>query len=159
MQLTHFTDYSLRTLIYLGAHPDRLCTIAEIAEVYGVSVNHLMKVVSRLATRGYVETVRGKGGGLRLARSARLINLGEVVRDMEERFDIVECFDAARQDCPLLPACALKSILNDARRNFLATIDRHTLQEVIGGAGGPLAPPPAGKRIPIRRAGARGAGA
>jgi len=159
MQLTHFTDYSLRTLIYLGAHPDRLCTIAEIAEVYGVSVNHLMKVVSRLATRGYVETVRGKGGGLRLARSARLINLGEVVRDMEERFDIVECFDAARQDCPLLPACALKSILNDARRNFLATIDRHTLQEVIGGAGGQLAPPPAGKRIPIRRAGARGAGA
>jgi Rrf2 family nitric oxide-sensitive transcriptional repressor len=132
MQLTRFTDYSLRVLIYLSAYPDRLCTIAEIAESYGVSENHLMKVVSRLSSTGYVESVRGKGGGIRLARPPNMINLGAVVRDTEERFDIVECFNEENQHCPLLPACTLKSILHDASRNFLATLDRHTIQDVLG---------------------------
>jgi len=132
MQLTRFTDYSLRVLVYLGAHPTRLCTISEIAEAYRISENHLMKVVNRLATAGYIETVRGKGGGMRLSRAPKLINIGAVVRDMEERFDIVECFDEQHQDCPLLPACALKSVLADARRNFMSTIDRYSLQDVIG---------------------------
>jgi Rrf2 family nitric oxide-sensitive transcriptional repressor len=152
MQLTHFTDYSLRTLIFLGAHPERLCTISEIAEAYAVSVNHLMKVVNRLSTCGYVETLRGKGGGMRLARAPRLINIGEVIRDMEERFDIVECFNEEHQDCPLLPACSLKSILNDARRSFMAAVDRHTLQDVLGGASGMFSLAKS-KKIPIRRAG------
>jgi Rrf2 family transcriptional regulator, nitric oxide-sensitive transcriptional repressor len=111
-----------------------------------------MKVVNRLSTRGYIETLRGKGGGMRLARAPRLINIGEVVRDMEERFDIVECFNEEHQDCPLLPACSLKSVLNDARRNFMAALDRHTLLDVLGGASGMFSLAK-GKGIPIRRAG------
>ena len=132
MQLTRFTDYALRVLIYVSAHPERLCTIAEIAEGYGISENHLMKVVNRLSSAGYINTVRGKGGGMRLARPPKMINVGAVVRDMEERFDIVECFNEEHQSCPLLPACALKSILHEASRNFLATLDRHTIQDVLG---------------------------
>jgi Rrf2 family nitric oxide-sensitive transcriptional repressor len=151
MQLTRFTDYALRTLIFLGAHSKRLCTISEIAGAYGVSVNHLMKVVNRLAARGYIETVRGKGGGMRLARPPRMINVGEVVRDMEERFDLVECFDEERQDCPLLPACALRSVLNDARRSFMASLDRRTLQDVLAGTGAIFAGG-RGATIALRRA-------
>ncbi len=132
MQLTLFTDYSLRVLVYLGAHPDRLCTISETADAYGISVNHLMKVVNRLSSVGYIETVRGKGGGMRLSRAPKMINIGDVVRHMEDSFDFVECLSAGRRDCPLLPACTLKSILVDARRNFMATLDRHTLQDVLG---------------------------
>jgi Rrf2 family nitric oxide-sensitive transcriptional repressor len=137
MQLTRFTDYSLRVLIYLGANPERLCTIAEIADAYAISENHLMKVVNRLSSAGYADTLRGKGGGMRLSRDPRLINIGEVVRVMEDRFDLVECFNDQHQDCPLLPACTLKSLLADAQRNFMATLDRHTLQDVLGkGLGG-----------------------
>ncbi|HYB51945.1 MAG TPA: Rrf2 family transcriptional regulator [Burkholderiaceae bacterium] len=132
MQLTRFTDYSLRVLVYLGAHPERLCTISEIADAYRISENHLMKVVNRLASSGYIETVRGKGGGMHLSRAPKMINIGAVVRDMEERFDIVECFREEPGDCPLLPACALRSVLADARHNFLSTVDRYTLQDVIG---------------------------
>src|SRR5208337_3734127 len=91
MQLTRFTDYSLRVLVYLGAYPDRLCTISETADAYGISVNHLMKVVNRLSSVGYVETIRGKGGGMRLSRAPKMINIGDVVRHMEDSFDIVEC--------------------------------------------------------------------
>jgi Rrf2 family transcriptional regulator, nitric oxide-sensitive transcriptional repressor len=132
MQLTLFTDYSLRVLIFLGANPDRLCTISEIAEAYRISANHLMKVVNRLSLGGYIETVRGKGGGMRLSRAPKLIILGDVVRHMEERFDIVECFNERQQDCPLLPACTLRSILADAHRNFMATLDHHTLKDILG---------------------------
>jgi Rrf2 family nitric oxide-sensitive transcriptional repressor len=132
MQLSVFTDYSLRVLMFLGAHPDRLSTISEIAEAYGISRNHLMKVVNRLSSVGYIETIRGKGGGMRLSRAPKMINLGDVVRHMEDRFDIVECFNEKHQDCPLLPACTLRSVLVDAHRNFMATLDRHTLQDVLG---------------------------
>jgi len=132
MQLTLFTDYSLRVLIFLGAHPDRLCTISEIAKAYGISRNHLMKVVNHLSLGGYIETVRGKGGGMRLSRAPKLLNIGDVVRYIEDRFDIVECFDEKQQDCPLLPACTLRSMLADAHRNFMATLDRYTLQDVLG---------------------------
>jgi Rrf2 family transcriptional regulator, nitric oxide-sensitive transcriptional repressor len=134
MQLTLFTDYSLRVLIFLGAHPDRLCTISEIAEAYRISGNHLMKVVNRLSSGGYIETVRGKGGGMRLSRAAKMINLGDVVRNMEERFDTVECFNEKHQDCPLLPTCTLRSVLADAHRNFMATLDSHTLEDVLASA-------------------------
>ncbi len=151
MQLTHFTDYSLRVLVFLGAHPERLCTISEIAESYGISENHLMKVVNRLSARGYIETVRGKGGGMRLARAPRLIHIGGVVRDMEERFDIVECFNEEHQDCPLLPACTLKSILSEASRSFLAALDRHNLQDVLGGDLSGMFSLAKTKRIPVRR--------
>ncbi len=153
MQLTQFTDYSLRTLMFLGAQPGRLCKIAQIAAAYGISRNHLMKVVNRLSSCGYVETIRGKGGGLRLARAPRLINLGEVVRDMEGRFDIVECFNPQHQGCPVLPSCTLKAILNDARRNFMATLDGHTLEDVISEQLAAVFTSGKGVRIPIRRTG------
>jgi Rrf2 family nitric oxide-sensitive transcriptional repressor len=132
MQLTRFTDYSVRVLIFLGAHPDRLCTISEAAEAYRISANHLMKVVNRLSAGGYIETVRGNGGGMRLSRAPNMINLGDVVRHMEDRFDIVECFNEKHRNCPLLPACPLRSVLVDAHRNFMATLDRYTLQDFLG---------------------------
>jgi len=131
MQLTRFSDYALRVLIYLGAHPHRLATIAEIAQAFGISEGHLMKVVNRLAAAGHIETVRGKGGGMRLSREPRLINLGDVVRDTEDNMNLVECFDPARQSCPLLPGCTLKSVLKEALRNFMGTLDRYTLQDVL----------------------------
>ena len=151
MQLTRFTDYALRALVYLGAHRERLSTISEIAAFYDISEAHLMKIVHRLATAGYIETLRGKGGGMRLSREPHLINLGDVVRDTEDNMNIVECFDPTRQSCPLLPACTLKSVLTEARRNFIATLDRHTLKDVLSRqtaavvAAGPRA------RIPVRR--------
>ena len=139
MQLTQFTDYALRSLVYLGSRTDRLCTVGEIAGAYGISVSHLTKVINRLGSCGYIDTVRGKGGGVRLARAPRLIGVGDVVRHMEERFHIVECFDPARRSCPLLPGCILKSVLAEAQRNFLATLDRYTLEDVVraGPAGQP----------------------
>jgi len=131
MQFTHFTDYSLRTLIYLGAQQSMLATISEVAEKYGISKSHLTKVVHQLANRGYIKTMRGKGGGMRLARLPQLINIGDVVRDMEENINLVECFNAKNQICPLLPACILKSVLLEARKNFFDTLDRYTLADLL----------------------------
>jgi len=131
MQFTHFTDYSLRTLIYLGARQDRLATISEIAESYGISQSHLTKVVHQLANRGYIQTTRGKGGGIRLAHSPQLINIGAVVRDMEENINLVECFNPNNQNCPLLPGCTLKSVLATARKNFFDTLNRYTLADLL----------------------------
>ncbi|RFC34934.1 MAG: transcriptional regulator, BadM/Rrf2 family [Candidatus Nitrotoga sp. SPKER] len=131
MQFTHFTDYSLRTLIYLGAQKNMLATISEVAAKYGISRSHLTKVVHQLANRGYIQTTRGKGGGMRLARLPQLINLGDVVRDMEENINLVECFNAKNQSCPLLPACTLKSVLLEARKNFFDTLDRYTLADLL----------------------------
>lgn len=142
MQLTRFTDYALRVLIYLGANSERLVTIKEIAEKHGLSENHLMKIVHKLATRGYIETVRGKGGGMRLARRAEMINLGEVVRDTEENMDIAECFEASTQSCVLLPSCALKSVLVEAKKSFLATLDAYSLSDLISRPTGTIKPPP-----------------
>lgn len=131
MQLTRFTDYALRVLMYLGGQSDRLVTIREIAEMHQLSENHLMKIVHKLATRGYIETVRGKGGGMRLARRAEMINLGDVVRDTEENMDIAECFTVGVQSCALLPSCALKSVLIEAKKSFLATLDLYQLSDLI----------------------------
>lgn len=132
MHLTKFTDYSLRVTIYLALHPDGLVTIADIARDYDIPANHLMKVVHRLAQRGYIETVRGKGGGMRLARAPDMINVGDLVRDTEDNMDIAECFDAAKQNCPMLPACALKSVLIEARKSFMATLDFYRLSDIMG---------------------------
>ncbi len=131
MQFTHFTDYSLHTLIYLGAQQSTLATISEVAEQYGISQSHLTKVVHQLANRGYIQTTRGKGGGMRLARLPQLINIGDVVREMEGNINLVECFNAKNQSCPLLPACILKSVLAEARKNFFDTLDRYTLADLL----------------------------
>lgn len=150
MQLTRFTDYSLRVLIYLGAHPDRLSTISEVAGSYRISENHLMKIVNHLATVGYIGTVRGKGGGMRLARAPHLINLGEVVRDCEDNLDIVECFNEQAPLCPLLPSCTLKSVLSEARKNFLATLDAYSLQDMLSDQTAPLLGRGRVVRIPVK---------
>lgn len=134
MQLTRFTDYSLRTLICLGLHQDRLMTIEEISDYYGISQAHLMKIVHHLGMRGYIETVRGRGGGIRLARRPELVSVGEVIRDTEENIHIAECF-GDDTSCRLLPSCVLKSAFAEARKNFLATLDRYLLSDLIGPRG------------------------
>ena len=130
MRLTLFTDYTLRALIYLAVQPDRLVTIGDIAEAYGISTNHLMKVVHQLATAGDVVTVRGQHGGLRLGRAAQDINLGTVVRRTEPEFAIVPCF-GSEQDCAIRPECVLAGVLDDALRAFLAVLDRRTLADLV----------------------------
>ena len=132
MQLTRFTDFSFRVLIYLGRNPERLATIDEIAAAYRISRNHLMKVVHRLGASGYIQTVRGKGGGMRLARPAERISIGDVARDTEDNMDIVECFSSDFRECALLPSCVLKSALVEARKNFLATLDGYRLSDLLG---------------------------
>ena len=131
MRLTTFSDYSLRVLMYLGARDDRVATIGEIAQAYDVSENHLMKVVHHLAQRGYVETLRGRGGGMRLARAAGDINVGEVVRGTEDCSHLVECFDPAIQGCRIAPGCTLKGLLGQAMDAFFQVLDRHTLADLL----------------------------
>ncbi|HWO99133.1 MAG TPA: Rrf2 family transcriptional regulator [Methylococcus sp.] len=130
MQLTQFTDYSLRVLIYLARMPkDGLATVPEIAEYYRISRNHLVKVVHNLSSQGFVTTTRGKGGGIRLARSPDRIGIGEVVRRTEPHMNLVECFDVKANRCGIIRGCFLKAILYEARREFLVTLDRYTLAD------------------------------
>lgn len=132
MRLTTFSDYSLRVLMYLGVHDGQLATVGEIAAAYGVSENHLVKVVHHLAQQGYVETTRGKGGGMRLAQAPGRINLGRVLRGTEDNLALVECFDAAASECRIESVCVLKGILGRALDAFFAVLDRHTLADLIG---------------------------
>jgi Rrf2 family nitric oxide-sensitive transcriptional repressor len=129
MRLTTFTDFALRALMRLAGDPDRLFTTEEIAREFGISRNHLTKVVSDLAGAGYVVTQRGAGGGFRLARDPTAITLGEVVRLLESRQALVECFRADGGACALLPQCRLKSRLAAAREAFFRELDRTTLAD------------------------------
>ncbi|MBI3284899.1 MAG: Rrf2 family transcriptional regulator [Burkholderiales bacterium] len=131
MRLTAYTDYTLRTLIYLACNRDSLATIQDIAELHGVSKNHLMKVVHQLGMSGMVETVRGRNGGLRLKREPGEINIGQVVRATETDFDMAECFNRETNTCVYAPACMLKSVLNTATKAYLATLDGVTLEDLI----------------------------
>lgn len=133
MQLTKFTDYCLRVLTYLSLRSDELATVSEIAATYGASRHHLMKVAQHLSAKGYVDTVRGKKGGIRLSRKPQFINVGEVVRDCEGDFDVVECFSKVNTQCPLLPACVLRAALKEATKSFLAVLDRYTLADLTAG--------------------------
>ena len=121
MRLTAYTDYALRVLIRLALQPQRLTTIADIAKGYGISENHLMKVVHQLGVAGLIDTVRGRNGGLRLRKSPAAISVGQVVRLMEPDMDIVPCFE---------PACPFKGVLGEARDAFLAALDRYTLADL-----------------------------
>ena len=138
MQLTRYSDYSLRVLMYLALEPDRLSTIEEIAGSYDISKAHLMKVVHQLGLRGYVETVRGRRGGLRLARRPEEIRLGDVLRSTEGDMALVECFNPAGSQCAIEPACRLRLVLHDALAAFLAVLDRHTLADLVARRRGPL---------------------
>lgn len=131
MRLTVYTDFSLRVLMYLAVSPERRPTIAEIAASYGVSKNHLMKVVHQLGVGGYIETVRGKNGGLRLARAPHEIGLGEVVRRTEPDMALVPCFHPVDAPCVIAPACRLRRALHDARGAFLEVLDGYTLADLV----------------------------
>jgi Rrf2 family nitric oxide-sensitive transcriptional repressor len=131
MQLTYYTDYSLRVLMYLAVQPERMINISEIAERYGISRNHLIKVVHNLARGGFIKSYRGKGGGIKLARDPEQINIGAVVRYTEGPLKPVECFDAERNRCVIANVCALAAIIAEACDNFFATLDRYTLADLL----------------------------
>ena len=131
MQLTLYTDYSLRVLVYLGLKGEQLSTISEIAQHYGISRNHLVKVVHNLASHGFIHTARGKGGGMRLARPPQEINIGDVVRHTEGTFNLVECFDVAGSGCPITPICKLKGALHRAMHSFMSVLDSYVLADVL----------------------------
>jgi Rrf2 family nitric oxide-sensitive transcriptional repressor len=130
MRLTEHTDYALRTLIYLGVRGDRLTPVGEVAQAYGLSKNHLLKVANHLAAAGYVQTVRGNGGGLRLAQPAEAINIGAVVRITETDLNLVPCF-CEGGGCRIEAGCVLRTTLNVALRAFLAELDRTTLADLL----------------------------
>jgi Rrf2 family nitric oxide-sensitive transcriptional repressor len=131
MQLTLFSDYSLRIALYLAAHPDRRCSVDEISRAYGISRAHLVKVVQRLTNLDVVESTRGRGGGLRLARPPADINVGALVRATEAHFNLVECFDSATNTCPIDSACGLKGTLGRARKAFFAVLEEQTLADYL----------------------------
>jgi Rrf2 family nitric oxide-sensitive transcriptional repressor len=130
MRLTTMTDYALRMLMYLAHQPQRLCTIAEIAEAYDISEAHLMKITHQLGLAGFIETVRGKGGGMRLTAAPAAINLGAVVRAIEPDFALVECFDKPNR-CALTAYCRLAGVLSGALDSIFAYLDRHTLGDLV----------------------------
>jgi Rrf2 family nitric oxide-sensitive transcriptional repressor len=130
MRLTAFSDYTLRTLTYLALHPDRFVTINEVAVAYSISANHLMKVVQALAGSGDVVTLRGPHGGLRLARPAAEIRLGDVIRRTESDAAQSPCFGTP-DTCGIQAACVLTGILADALAAFMAVLDSHTLADLI----------------------------
>lgn len=135
MRLTQHTDYAIRVLMFATSRrmrdgPEALSAIREIADAYGISENHLMKVVHRLAQVGLLHTQRGRNGGLRLARDPAETRLGEVVRQVEDDMTLVECF-GSDSTCPLTDGCRLASALDQARNDFLASLDRHTLADLV----------------------------
>ena len=132
MRLTFYSDYSLRLLMYTALRHGRLVTIQEVANAYGISKNHLMKVAFELGRKGYLETVRGRGGGLRLARPPEKIGLGEVIRAVEEDFKLVECFDTDSNGCVISGACRLRGALSRALNAYFAVLDEYTLADLTG---------------------------
>lgn len=131
MRLTSFTDYGLRVLMRLAGEPERSFTAEEVAREFRVSRDHLTKVVRALSHAGYLRTQRGAAGGFRLAKSASEIHIGTVVRLLEARHALVECFQPSGGSCTLLPRCRLKARLSAAREAFLAELDRSTLSDCI----------------------------
>jgi Rrf2 family nitric oxide-sensitive transcriptional repressor len=130
VRLTVYTDFSLRLLMYLAAKPDGISTIGEVAEAYRIPKNHLTKVAHQLGRAGYVTTVRGKGGGMRLGRPAHDIRIGDVVRETEPDMALVPCFEPVCAPCPIVPACGLRGALHQAQSAFLEVLDRYTLSDL-----------------------------
>lgn len=130
MRLTLHTDYSLRVLIHVAVADGKLITINDIAKTFDISKQHLMKVVNNLSQRGYLDTVRGRGGGIRLSRAPSDIKVGEVVRETEETLDVVGCLEQ-RGYCPIQRVCTLRGVFDEATQAFLAVLDRYTLADLI----------------------------
>lgn len=131
MQLTSFTDYSLRVLIYAAVRPNARCLTSDVSTAFGISRHHVVKVVNQLQHLGYLETTRGRGGGFALAVAPGQVCIGDVVRRTEGTMTLVECFDRNTNSCPLTRACGLKGVLRDAFDAFLAVLDGHSLADLV----------------------------
>lgn len=131
MHITRYTDYSLRVLIYLANNNDELATINQIAQSYNISKNHLMKIVQQLNLKGYLLAIRGKNGGIKLNRPASEINIGALVREVEERNNLVECFGPDNK-CVITPSCQLKNMFAEAQESFFKTLDNYVLEDLLG---------------------------
>lgn len=130
MQITYYTDYAFRVLIYLALKKQDLATIQEISNYYKISKNHLTRVVCHLGELGFIETIRGKKGGIRLSRSTKSIKLKDVLVQMEPHFNIVECFNTKENKCRLTPTCKLQHVFSKARNNFLSAFETLTLHDI-----------------------------
>jgi Rrf2 family nitric oxide-sensitive transcriptional repressor len=146
MRLTLYTDYSLRVLLYLANKEDEIVTITELADFYKISRNHLVKVVHNLGLNGYLLTIRGRNGGLKLARPAKEIQIGEVVRSTEPDFDLLECFNPATDQCVITRSCNLKGVIFNAQASFMGVLDKYTLADITKSSRKKL---PSFKSIPI----------
>ena len=133
MRLTTMTDYAMRLLMYVAQRPARLCTIAEVAQAYDISEAHLMKITHQLGQSGWLTTVRGKGGGMRLAAAPNEINLGAVVRSIEPDFFLVDCLGAGTV-CTLNGSCRLTGIISGALQSFMQHLDGYTLADLLPAA-------------------------
>lgn len=132
MQLKKYTDYSLRTLIFVGLRKDNeLASIKEISEVYDISHNHLGKIVHELTRLGLLESIRGRGGGIRLSKPPEEINIGHLIRLLESDFTLLECFDSEKNHCVISPGCTLKHTLNKALHAFYKVLEEYTLDDLI----------------------------
>ena len=133
MNLTQLTDYSLRVLIYLGSTEEDLVSTQQISDAYSISNNHLIKVVNKLGHLDYIELIRGRNGGMRLARDPSEINIADVVKDVEPGFHIVECFNPAKSNCPIIPVCGLIGPIELAKNAFIDELNKYTLEDAIKG--------------------------
>lgn len=131
MQLTQYTDYSLRVLIYLAKKAGEMATVHEIAEYHGISRNHLVKIIHNLSIKGFITTTRGRNGGMTLSRPPSEITLGDVVRKTEPNFNIAECFNAASNCCVISSTCGLKSIFREAQAGFIKVMDKYNLADAV----------------------------
>jgi Rrf2 family nitric oxide-sensitive transcriptional repressor len=131
MQLTQFSDYAMRTVLYLGSHPRKLVSVGEISRAYGISRHHLVKVVQRLTELGVVRAQRGRGGGMQLAMDPSAINVGWLIRQTEPHFNMVECFDPMVNRCPIASACGLNEALDRATHAFLDVLSEYSLDRFL----------------------------
>ncbi|MFI4957238.1 MAG: Rrf2 family transcriptional regulator [Gammaproteobacteria bacterium] len=131
MQLTMFTDYALRSLIFIASHPDKLSSVREISEHYHISRNHLVKVIHKLAQLGYITTTKGKGGGIAMSSVPKQLRLGDLVQKLEPSMDLVECFNKETNTCRVIKTCKLKHCLLEANMIFIQTLNKYTLADII----------------------------
>lgn len=130
MQLTQFTDYSLRALIYIALKKDS-CTIKDITDAYGISSHHMVKIIHNLSKSGLIKTSRGKNGGILMAVHPATINLGKLITDLESHFDLVPCFNKEKSNCCIVPVCKLKHVLHEAQIAFMRVLESYTLEDVL----------------------------